>query len=496
MLQLETLPIGFVLGDEYRIEEVLGSGGFGITYRAKDTTLDLTVAVKEYFPRSFAVRNQDHSVRAAGAPDGDDVPLQRVYDRNLQQTQGFLTVDASTAIKGDIPHSEAPDGPFNWGLERFMQEAQVLARLKHPNIVRVFRAFRLNGTAYMSLELVEGDDLSNRMQSFGALASQAGIDRLLSPLLDALEVVHGAGLLHRDICPRNILLRSIDESPVLLDFGSAHLLSASSSVAILTPLYAPYEQYLSDVARLGPWTDIYGLAATTYHLIRGEPPPEAPQRVLEDLYEPLSGAATGRGFRPEFLAAVDWGLSVLPENRPQSAAEWRHALLAESPVGDGPATKIFISYRRNDSRHIAGRIFDKLAQEFGADELFFDVDSIPIGVDFRTHVATAIERSAVVVAIIGPGWAGQNWGRGRGWLPFRRKTEDFVEIEIQLALEKGVPILPVTVEDTPIPDRKSLPPSLQDFVYLNACPVRSGRDFRVDIERVMSSIRAVRNSAT
>lgn len=288
------LPVGTQLR-EYEIESVLGAGGFGITYRAVDHHLKRFVALKEYFPSGAAERASDTTVRVTG-------------------------VD-----KADV---------FAWGLERFEDEARMLARFRHPNILRVAQVFRENGTSYMILDYLDGETLQQWLTRTGEPPTQEQMDKLASGLLGALEVVHGASALHRDIAPKNIMLRE-DFTPILIDFGSARHLVAERHhplTAVLTPGYAPFEQYIVTANTQGPWTDIYALAATFYQAVTGKVPPESPGRTMSDSYVPAVQAAPRGRFRQSFLQAIDWGMCIRPSDRPQSAAQWRAALLGQGPA--------------------------------------------------------------------------------------------------------------------------------------------------------------------
>jgi len=281
------LPENFQL-EEYRVDSVLGHGGFGITYLAKDTNLEQWVAIKEYLPNDLAVR------------------------------EGLSTVYAK---------STSDETAFDWGLQRFIIEARTLAQFHHANIVRVTRFFEANRTAYMVMEYIEGDSLSARIKR-QTLNEKELFDFIL-PLLDGLEKVHAAGFLHRDIKPANIILRP-NGSPVLLDFGAARLAIGQRTTdltSIVTPGYAPFEQYDSKSAQ-GPWTDIYSLGAVMYCAMTGKAPPDVIGRYKHDKMPRAEEIGAGK-YRLQLLRAVDWALALDDEARPRTIEEWRVALLAE-----------------------------------------------------------------------------------------------------------------------------------------------------------------------
>jgi len=276
---------------EYQVESVLGKpGGFGITYLATDTHLRQSVAIKEYLPIDFAVR------------------------------EGKCTV---------CVRSSSDEESFKWGLKCFIEEARVLARFKHPSIVRVLRFFEANGTAYMVMEYQQGQSLSDYLTQQKILNEEALL-ALVLPLLDGLEEIHQANLLHRDIKPNNIYIRSNDNTPVLLDFGSARLAIGQKTrtvTSIVTPGYAPLEQYDNEMNDQGPWTDIYALGAVMYYAISGDPPPAATRRVMKDPM--ISAVKIGEGkYRKNLLRAIDWALQLSEEDRPQTVAQWRPKILA------------------------------------------------------------------------------------------------------------------------------------------------------------------------
>ncbi|MET0855310.1 MAG: serine/threonine-protein kinase, partial [Telluria sp.] len=257
------LAAGFQLF-EYRIDSVLGQGGFGITYLATDIHLNAKVAIKEYLPAGFAQRSGDKSVWPRWP---DDAPM------------------------------------YQAGLDRFLVEARTLATFRHPNIVRVARFFEANRTAYMVLEYERGKSLKQWWPGRKRVR-EAELLGLLQPLLDGLAVVHAAGFLHRDIKPDNIYVRKDDGSLVLLDFGAARQAvgHAGALADVVTPGFAPPEQY--DNGAQGPWTDIYSLGATLYWMIAGTKPPEAPARISGAAQMMPAQQAGKDQFSDAFLAAV------------------------------------------------------------------------------------------------------------------------------------------------------------------------------------------------
>jgi serine/threonine protein kinase/WD40 repeat protein len=290
---LLALPEGTELVGDYRIKRVLGAGGFGITYLAEEIALGRLVTIKEYFPADFAAR--------------------------------VGTINAA-------PRSQGCAEDFKWGLDRFISEAKTLARFVHPNIVGVYRYFLANDTGYMVIAFEEGASFKSWLARLKRAPRQAELDRILTPLLEALEFVHKANFLHRDIAPDNIIIRT-DGSPVLIDFGSARgeMISHSRTVsALVKPGYSPYEQYATTASKQGPWTDIYALGATLYHAITGKRPPDSPSRMVGDEYIAAREAALS-SYRASFLAAIDQALLLEVTERPQSIAAWRGTLLSPDP---------------------------------------------------------------------------------------------------------------------------------------------------------------------
>lgn len=287
MQHRQALPAGTRL-HEYELLEVLGSGGFGIVYLAHDHELNQRVVIKEYLPSSCAVRASGNTVVAA-RPKDEDI--------------------------------------FQWGLERFLAEARALAEFRqHPNIVSVLRYFKANNTGYMVMEYAGAISLQDYLDQRGTL-SEAQLQAMLFPLLDALEKVHEKGIIHRDLKPANILINA-EGQPVLIDFGSARQAFGHKSMnmtAIISPGYSPFEQY-TETGKQGPWTDIYALAAVMYRCITGMIPPDSLDRL--EANTPLNTQSKAQGhYSPNLLAGIEWGLQVRIAERPTSIDVWRQRLM-------------------------------------------------------------------------------------------------------------------------------------------------------------------------
>jgi signal recognition particle receptor subunit beta len=306
-LALTPLDAGCMV-QEYRLEQVLGTGTFGITYKAWDTYLDVPVAIKEFFPRHLVQR----------LPDGWVAPT-----------------SAENAVA------------YQWVMSRFVGEGQVLARFRHPNIVRVWRYLTENGTAYMVMDFEEGRSLADYLQTLGRLPEETELRRLLVPVLEGLREVHRKRFLHRDIKPGNIFLRN-DGPPCLLDFGAADVETAGvrDSANVLTHGYAPLEQY-AHRGSLRPASDIYALGATLHRCVSGRVPPDSRARLRaldEGRADPLEPAVVvGRGrFTQDFLELIDWMVSLAQADRPQSVDRIFARLgvnpgaKGPGPAGDGP----------------------------------------------------------------------------------------------------------------------------------------------------------------
>jgi formylglycine-generating enzyme required for sulfatase activity len=307
-----TLPKGTLLGDSYRVERVIGSGGFGITYEAEDINLGSRFALKEYYPFDFGDRDSTMSVR---------------------------------------PKSERHRKTFDWGRVSFLQEARMLARFRHPSIVRVSRVFEAFSTAYMVMEFEQGQNFETWLAGLGRPPTQEELDRVVMPLLDALELMHAENFLHRDIAPDNIVIRP-DGSPVLLDFGAARRAVGEMSrslTGIVKAGYSPQEQYATDGRLQGPWTDLYALGATLYRAVTGHAPEEATLRMADDRLRPTIEDAKGV-YRENFLSAIDACLRPKHADRPQSVAELRRLLFGHVPAAKRRARVAATTRRIPDRR--------------------------------------------------------------------------------------------------------------------------------------------------
>lgn len=301
----DALPHDFELA-EYTIESMLGHGGFGITYLAHDRHLDTRVAIKEYFPADLAVREDIAAVAPKPTPKA--------------------TRD------------------YHLGLKNFIKEARALAHFKHPNIVRVLRYLEAHGTAYMVMEYSQGGGLADQLRQQGPKLAEAALLRVFLPILNGVRAVHEADMLHLDIKPENIYLRS-DGSPMLIDFGSTRqaISQTMPEKFMVTHGYAPIEQY-PDKGKQGPWTDVYALGASMYRCISGKRPINALERYQASLHyqtDPLAPATVvGKNdYSLQLLGCIDWALQVHPRDRPQSARAFQDRLLGSTTSTQATASR-------------------------------------------------------------------------------------------------------------------------------------------------------------
>ncbi|MCE2915350.1 MAG: serine/threonine protein kinase [Rubrivivax sp.] len=296
------LPIGSRLG-EFEVTGMLGIGGFGIVYRAFDHDLEREVAVKEYMPAMMAGRTETLHVSLRSQSDAETFAL---------------------------------------GLKSFVNEAKLLARFNHPALLKVYRFWEANGTAYMAMPVLQGRTLKQIRSTLSEPPDEAWLRGMLDPLLGAIDHLHQAGVYHRDIAPDNIQIEP-DGHPVLVDFGAARRVITDKTqtlTAILKPAYAPIEQYAEVAAvKQGPWTDLYALGATLHFMLLGRPPSPATTRAVFDDVQPLAQQALP-GCRPEFLAAIDWMLNPRPVDRPQSVSALREVLDGMSALPPSAALSV------------------------------------------------------------------------------------------------------------------------------------------------------------
>lgn len=289
---INALPVGTRFG-ELEIIGTLGIGGFGIVYLARDHSLEREIAIKEYMPSQLALRDGQSQVS--------------VRSVSMKET-------------------------FELGRRSFVNEAKLLARFDHPSLLKVYRFWEANGTAYMAMPRLVGQNLREARKARPTPPPEAWTRRIFDSVLGGLETLHAQHVWHRDVAPDNIFMPADGSPPILLDFGAARqAISDKTQVftAILKPSFAPIEQYAeATTLKQGPWTDFYALAAAMHELLTGRPPPPATARAMSDELAPLDVP----GYSPAFLAGLDWALRVAPYQRPQSVAAWREVLNGHAPV--------------------------------------------------------------------------------------------------------------------------------------------------------------------
>lgn len=300
LMPATALPKDYRL-EEYVIESVLGHGGFGITYLARDTRLKSRVAIKEYFPQNIAARTKQSTI----------IPITSGTTEGVED--------------------------YRWGLKEFLKEARALATFKDNHIVRVLRFLEANGTAYMVMDYEEGESLADYLAKSGGYLKEPMLLKIFLPILSGLQAVHDAGLLHLDIKPDNIYLRA-NGQPMLIDFGSVRRSKSGSDQSkkiALTPAYSAIEHY-PNRGKQGPWTDVYSIGATLYRCITGVPPTDVLERyraVRNGEDDPLPPAMSFD--RPTYSnyirECIDHALALKAEDRPQSAIALQDGLMRKKP---------------------------------------------------------------------------------------------------------------------------------------------------------------------
>jgi len=292
----QSLKRGYLL-DDYRVEKVIGGGGFSFVYLAYRIKTQHKVVIKEYFPHELVER----------------MPGGRIRPRS-----------------GPARHH------FQLGLKRFFSEGMALAGLKHPNIINVSNFFRANGTVFMVMDFEEGRDLRHFIKTSPGRLGEGFMLTVFPPIMQGLNRLHESQFLHLDIKPANILLRASGE-PLLLDFGAAQQVEPGSTcqgIQTLTHGYAAPEQYSE--AGMGPWCDVYSLGMTMRICITGKHPPSALERLEKETLQPLARAYS-RKYSRCLLEAVDWATTLDPRRRPRSIEALRRAMTDDDKLVARPA---------------------------------------------------------------------------------------------------------------------------------------------------------------
>lgn len=315
----DALPLGTVLNGRYRIGEVLGNGGFGITYSSWDQQKQCRVALKEMFPRTAVYRGNNHA-----------------------------TVCPNSGQTGFVKELQS----------RFEREANLLLLLRgQDNLIQVYDLFRCNGTSYYTMEFLEGCDLQSYRKANGPISWQT-LEPMMREILISLGQLHEKNLIHRDISPDNLFLTN-DHHMHLIDFGSVRAYQGNNNfTAHLKDSFAPWEQYISN-GRQGPWTDIYSLSVTMYLLLSGKLPPKAGERKNGERVIPLRTLAPTV---PEYVAAaIERGMAVSIEDRFQTTAAFMRALgMGAAPSGtwnrtENPATRSWLGWLQGQSGVYSGQ---------------------------------------------------------------------------------------------------------------------------------------------
>lgn len=287
----QSLTKGTMLrGGAYRIERVLGQGGFGITYLATDMALERRVCIKEYFPITFCDRSE---------------------------STNHVTV-SSQSNKDLVEMYKA----------KFLKEARNIAKFDHPGVIRIHAAFEENNTAYYVMDFIEGKSLAHMVQSRGKMPVQKAIDYITKVGI-ALEYVHSHRINHLDVKPDNIMVRNSDDQPILIDFGLSKQYDTHGQQTSITPIgishgYAPMEQYNQDgVSMFSPQTDIYSLAATFYYLVTAKVPPQATNLIEEPLIFPVEVPAS-------LQAAITRAMSPVRNRRHSNVSEFLKEIRSHS----------------------------------------------------------------------------------------------------------------------------------------------------------------------
>ncbi len=305
------LPKGYQL-QNYKIAKQLSGGGFSIVYLAHDEN-GASVAIKEYLPSQLVLREEGALVQASTA-------------ENL--------------------------ATFRYGMKCFFEEGRALAKISHPNVVRVTNFFRANETVYMVMRYERGKTMQEEITARKRVVKESFIRRVFAELLNGLREVHTHKILHLDIKPANIYIR-LDGSPVLLDFGAARQ-TLTSEKSKLSPMYTPGfaapEQYKNREI-LGPWSDIYSVGASMFSCLAGFAPQAADQRLTNDKLASAKKVWTGQ-YSDQLLELIDWCLQLNYMDRPQSVFHLQKNLMEIVPLPLPKKPKLLDSIRQTLSKEI------------------------------------------------------------------------------------------------------------------------------------------------
>jgi serine/threonine protein kinase len=522
---MDTLGPGSVVSSRYEVLSLLGTGGMGAVFKARDLVLDVVVALK-------------------------------VLSADLAQ-YGATVAD------------------------RFLSEIRLARRIRHINVCGIHEYGQDGPIRYIAMEFVDGADLSAIIRAHGRLEAEIALE-IAVQACRGLGAIHEAGVIHRDLKPSNIMIDS--EGRVrLMDFGvakrSGDELNTQAGFVVGSPMYMSPEQ--AKAQPVDARTDIYGLGIVLYEMLAGVPP-FAGTGALELLIKHVSEAAPVDDPRipPSVRPVLERVLAKSKDERPASAAELerelaaltaggdRRAALAElatvqrrkrsdegaqgaqgaavtstsappSPPGErtvsddvpGPPslvrplaevdgfteairlplqrqeeaariglsrtnlsrpaferTKVFICYRQEDSSDVSGRIHDHLVGALGSDSVFKDVDSIPLGANFKTYLESVVNSCLLQLVVIGRQWLDV---RDEGGDRRLEDASDWVRIEIEAALARDIPVIPLLVQGASMPKPRQLPPSLQELAYLHGAAIRRDPGFKDDMQRLIGSLGAL-----
>ena len=412
-MSVHTLPEGTRIRD-YKITGLIGEGGFGIVYLAYDVSLQRRVAIKEYLPASMASR-----------------------------------ANASMAV---VVKSTRHQETFALGLKSFLNEARLLARFDHPSLVKVYRFWEENNTAYMVMPYYEGPTLKKVLADLSHAPDEAALRTWLRPLLDALEVMHAEHCFHRDIAPDNILLTP--SGPLLLDFGAARRVIGDMTHAltvVLKPGFAPIEQYgESSAMTQGAWTDLYALASVVYAAVTGHAPVSSVERLMDDRLQPLSKLAAGRYSEP-FLTAIDAALALRPNDRPQTVAAFR-ALLDGREAQAEPSVGFASTFAASLDSALPEVTLPPAAarrSQVAAPDITLDSAPAPLGAAANAPPGRGRVYAAVgTLSLLGLAAAGYYFGGGRDTKPVVTPAVEAVEAAAPAASVAAAAPAPIPV---PVP---------------------------------------------